>query len=347
MIILKQNAKTGDVKIRVSSYDDLWHLYHVIVKGDYVSGKTARSIKHGDKLVKKTVFLKIEVEKVELHEHSNTLRALGKIIEGPEEVPRTHHTFELGLGTRVTIQKERWKKYEINRLKEAVKASKRARLLICVFESGKANFGVLRDYGIQMLGDYTLTIPGKRKEVLKEREKIKEQFFKELNKNLLALAEVHNVKRILLGANSFDIDKFLDVNKNSKIKEMLITTNVSTTDVTGINELIRSKKIEKIIEENRVAKETKKIEKFIEELAKNGLIIYGINEVKQAVNMNAVKELLVTDKLIREKKENVEPIIEKVEKQKGQIMIVSTNHNAGKKLHNFGGIAGFLRYRIQ
>ncbi|MDD5417366.1 MAG: mRNA surveillance protein pelota [Candidatus Nanoarchaeia archaeon] len=347
MIILKQNAKTGEVKVRVSSYDDLWHLYHVISKGDIISGKTTRRIKFGDKSEKKTVFLKIEVEKAELHESSSTLRALGRIIEGPEEVSRTHHSFEIDSGTIVEIKKDKWKKYEIDRIKEAVKSSSRAKLLICVFEIGKANFGVLRDYGVQMLGDYTLTIPGKRKEVMNEYQKSKEQFIKELGKNLISLADVHNVKKILLGANQFDLDNFTEIHgKNNNLINMLIPVQISTIDITGINELIRNKKVEKIIEENRIARETKKVEQFIEELAKNGLIIYGFDEVKQATELGAVRELLVTDKLIQEKKSEVEPIIESVEIQKGQIVIISTSHDAGKKLHGFGGIAGFLRYRI-
>lgn len=347
MIILKQSAKTGEVKVKVNSYEDLWHLYHVISSGDFVSGKSSRSVKYGEKSEKKTFFLKVEAEKVELHETSNSLRVLGKIVEGPDEVPHNHHTFEINPKTIVTITKTKWKNYELERLKDAVKSSTKAKMLVCVFEIGEANFGILRDYGLQMLGDYAMSVPGKRSEFLKEHEKAKEDFLKELGKNLLNLAETHKVNKILLGANQFDIDSFMNANyKNEKLKEMLVTANVSTNDITGINELLRNEKIEKIIDESRIAKETKKVEKFMEELARNGLIIYGLKEVKEASDMGAVKELLITDRLIREKKEEAESIIETVERNKGEIVIVSAEHDAGRKLHHFGGIAGFLRYQI-
>ena len=67
-------AKT-EAKISVEHLDDIWCLSHIIDPGDRVEGRTFRKLKlgestdRGQKVVKKPVFLSIEVERVEFHKH--------------------------------------------------------------------------------------------------------------------------------------------------------------------------------------------------------------------------------------------------------------------------------------
>lgn len=60
------------------------------------------------------------------HKYSGKLRATGIIEHGPEDlVPLgSHHTLDLKLNYSIKITKERWSRWSIKRLKEAIKASK-------------------------------------------------------------------------------------------------------------------------------------------------------------------------------------------------------------------------------
>ena len=126
MKILFKDYKKGEVKVQVTSLDDIWFLSHIIDEGDYVKGKTFRKIKLGEgpdrdaKVIKKPVTLKIEVEKVDFHKYSNSLRVSGKITEGTEDVPKgPYHTFDVKEETIIKIIKPKWLIFQIEKLREA------------------------------------------------------------------------------------------------------------------------------------------------------------------------------------------------------------------------------------
>ena len=123
MNILKKDIKKGIVKLRVENLDDLWYLSYLLDKGNFVKGQTQRKIKVGDnqtKQIKKTVFLKIQVDKIEFHKYSDVLRISGTIAEGPEDIPRgSYHTINAEVNAIITIEKEKFLKYQLEKLEEA------------------------------------------------------------------------------------------------------------------------------------------------------------------------------------------------------------------------------------
>ena len=46
-----------------------------------------------------------------------------------------------------------------------------------------------------------------------------------------------------------------------------------------------------------------------------------------------------------DKLEEYEPLMDQVEKQRGQVIIISTEHESGEEFLGLGGIAAFLRFR--
>ena len=87
------------------------------------------------------------------------------------------------------------------------------------------------------------------------------------------------------------------------------------------------------------------------EIKKDGLVAYGIKEVKHAAGMGAVSSLAVTDSLIlttREKNtfKEIENIMKNVDNAQGEVHIVSSDHEGGNILDGLGGIAGLLRYKL-
>lgn len=343
MKIISQNARNGFIKLMVNSVDDLWVIHNILKEGDLVTCKTTRKIKKQEEQEgkRKTIKLKLCVEKIEWHPYVDILRILGKIIEAPEEVSLgKYHTFNLKTGDIIKIEKDEWKEYEINLIKESLKV--KAKVLICVFEPGVADFALLREYGIQNIGRFRKNISGKKD--VKSLEKEKEEFFIELGRKLEEISNEYGAEKIILGGTGFSLDDFSNVNKDKKFIKKGIFIKISEAGHTGINELIKSNKLKKAVYENKVIEETEIIENLFSEIAKNGLAAYGLNEVKKAVEFNAVKELLVNDNIVRKKE--ISELIKNVEMVKGKIKLISIEHEAGEKLKYLGGIAAFLKFRI-
>jgi protein pelota len=115
--------------------------------------------------------------------------------------------------------------------------------------------------------------------------------------------------------------------------------DTSVIGKTGLNEAIKRGALDKVVENSRISEESSAVEEFLQTLEKDGLAEYGV-PVKELAEMGAVKKLLITQEKQREEPE----IIERVEQQGGEIQVVHTDHEAGERLENFGGIAAVLRY---
>src|SRR3989338_1077056 len=107
---MKIISKSGNiVKFRITNRDDLWYLFHIVEKGDLLKALTERKIKIAEKQVKKTYFLEIKVEKLDYTE--NSLKILGTVTQGLEEVPQgSYQSITLEQNSEATLIKETWKK---------------------------------------------------------------------------------------------------------------------------------------------------------------------------------------------------------------------------------------------
>ena len=120
----------------------------------------------------------------------------------------------------------------------------------------------------------------------------------------------------------------------------------NSVGVTGLNELIKNGVIEKIVAQTQLVKETKLIERVLQEIARPaGLCVIDEKKAKNAIEISAVETLLVTDDYLLSNRKQTEQMMEQTEKQRGQIHIVSTKNQAGKTLKGFGGIAALLRFK--
>jgi stalled ribosome rescue protein Dom34 len=113
-------------------------------------------------------------------------------------------------------------------------------------------------------------------------------------------------------------------------------------------ELWSEEKLERL-EKAKVRIEFVKDEKEMEELnvhlAKgDGLATYGMEEVKAAASMGAVKELFVCEEKATEKE--VEELIEDVSGKRGEVRLVSEESKYGEKFCKAYGIAANLRFVV-
>lgn len=352
MKILKQDKKTGFVEVLPEILDDLWHLSHIIRRGDHVSSKTTRRIQDttGDKLrsdrgVKKTFFLGLKVESISFHVFTGKLRITGIITRGPEDIIPlgSHHTIEVKLNNSLKINKYKWSKWDIGRLEDAIEASKKLSAIIIALEDDIATIGLMRQFGIEYYGPIIGDIPGKRV-IDKNRPKIVLNFYKKI---VDAILKFDSIETIILAGPGFYKNDFLKYlkDKHKELAKKSIVENTGAGGRSGIHEVLKKGTVEKITAENRVAHEMANVDSLLTQIAINpSKAAYGKKETVNASYAGAVEKLLVLDKTIA--RENLEKIMNIVENTKGEIMIISSEHDGGKQLESLGGIGAILRYSI-
>lgn len=356
MKITYQDKKKGVIELLPETLDDLWHLSHIISRGDRVSSKTTRRIQDttGDKLrsdrgVKKTFTLGVAVDNVSFHIFTGKLRIIGSIVYGPEElIPYgSHHTIEAKLNTPLRISKKYWSKYVLNRINQAIEASKKLSAIILVIEDDVADFGLIRQFGLEYYGPIIGNISGKRV-IEKNRQKTVDKFYKSVINSILKFNDLQTI--ILAGPGFYknDFFKYLE-NNYSDIAKKTILENTGSGGRVGIQEVLKKGIVEKLASENRIAFEIAAVNEILEEIAKSSnnsssLVAYGKKQVKLAINAGAVKKLLVLDKLVRSEK--LENYMDMVENMSGEVLVISSEHEGGNQLESLGGMAAILRYSV-
>jgi protein pelota len=351
MKIIKKDFKHNYVRAKVENLDDLWYLSYIIEPGDKVKSRTYRKIKLGSendrnqKVVKKTVLLTIEVEKVEFSKYTNVLRINGKITQGPDDIPTgSYHTINLEIGTEFSVEKEKFLKYQKEKLEEASKESK-SKILIVVHDREEAWFAVLKKYGYEIMTKLTGSV-SKKTDMKAETG----EFFPKVKKVIKEYDKKYKFSNIIIASPGFwreYIKKILP----EELKKKIVFATCSSVGENGIAEVIKRQEVKQVLQQERFASETKKVEELLTEISKKGRAEYGLKEIKKAVEAGAVSEFLITDDFIHEKRQNdkfreIDRLMKTLDNMQGQIHIISSEHEAGKKLDGLGGIGALLRYKL-
>ena len=352
MKIIKQDTKEGIMEVVPETLDDLWHLSHIVEVGDNVSSKTTRRIQDntGDKLrsdrgVKKTFYLGIDVESISFHLFTGKLRLTGVITRGPEDlIPLgSHHTLEVKLNTPLSIKKVKWPNWALKRLKQAIDASKKLSAIIVVIEDDTATLGLMRQFGIEYYCPIKGNISGKRI-MDKNRNKNIIKFYESI---VESIEKFDSIQSIIIAGPGFYKNDFYDYlkDKHKDLASKSIIENTGTGGRVGIHEVLKKGTVEKLTVENRVASEMAAVNNLLEEIGRNSSkVAYGIKECTQAINLGAVEKLLILDKMVATN--NLGQQMDMVENMKGEVMVISSEHDGGKQLESLGGIAAILRYSL-
>ena len=360
MKVLKRILKEGKVKLKIEYLDDLWHLYNIITPNDIVVSRTTRRVKLGDEgsrkqeSVRKPMTLSIRVEDVAFHSFSNRVRIKGTILEGPSDLVSsgTYHTINIETGHSLTIIKERWPKYLLDRIKKAAESQESPVALAVTIEDGVAEMFLIADFGIREAVRVRASISRKRGSQ-KEYDKTMREFFDDAVLAIRSQVEQHSIGLIIIAGPGFVKDHFKNHLAKAGIKDLppVVSESTNSIGIPGAKEILFREVISKAMTGVKLETETRLVHEIIEHIAKDdGLGAYGNDEVAKAVQFGAVAELLITDKKLREGEDKarrwMDGLIRATEKARGSFHIVSTDHPAGDQLQSLGGIAAVLRYRI-
>ncbi|RMF89860.1 MAG: mRNA surveillance protein pelota [Methanobacteriota archaeon] len=337
-----------ETKIHVETLDDLWYLKGVLERGDEISGVSYRRLKdetktRADKGERIRVFLGIRLEEWSFHEHSQSLRLTGPLIHSQDpNVPLgSYHTLEVGVGDTVTVKKK-WRKWQLERLKEAGEASKTGLVLIVSVEEGEADFAILRSFGVDYAFRITQTIGGKEME--EGYTASARDFYRAVSEKIEEMRKKEGLAAVILCGPGFAREKVLENLKSRGDPGGIYSEPAGCGGRAGIQEVLKRGVVERIVEESKVAAETRLVEELFTRISKQGAAAYGQKEVEYAADLGAVETLLVTYTFLQ--KHHPDSLMEKVKGQRGEIHVVSPEHDAGERLDSIGGIAALLRFPI-
>ncbi len=337
MKLLVKNYKKGEVVLIIDQELDLWNLSQIILPGDIIYGSTYRKIeidRGGEKreVIKKRIYVGIEVESIKWKEKE--LEVLGKIVEAPEEIGTgKYQNIHIKIGDKIKIIKESWDSFK----EELENASKEREfsLLVIVFDRDEATFGKVDNKGYKIFSNIQIEKLPKENEFSEEYKKLATLLKKEYNKG--------KYDGIIVGCPNLLKDYFLQ-HVDEDLKKDIIVVNVSYAGEHGIKEIIKSDAIKKAFNRLKAIKEAQIIERIKERLA-NNMLVYGEQQVEEALKMGAVEMLVVTKNYISRSLER--------EKKVGELFKLAKDTNAkisilsgSQEVEGLGGVVGILRFRV-
>jgi len=345
MKILGKSPSTGEIKVMPETDDDIWHLYNVVCEGDIVTASTTRRDSSVDdklraeRAEKKRMTLGVRVEKIEYDDEGLRMRLLGIIETGPQDIGQ-HHTLMIEPGSPLTIGKPHWKKTQVDRLENAASETVKPRIVFVSLDQDDATVAIQRRSGLKEIVTVRSMRAGKQYE-----EKGKPvDYHGEIVEKLKTVA-TPDMPLVLLGPG------FEKENLAVYLKKLpqgtfgtIYVQHTGQCGMAGVNELIRSGLGAQILKDSSVGAEMEAVERLMEGIAKDAPVAYGPQEVADASAAGAVELLLVLESVLREK--DLDDVVRGVESQRGTVMVVSQDHEGGKRLAAIGGMGAILRYKL-
>ena len=355
--ILEINLKKGFAKVIPETFDDFWHLYNIIYKGDEVFARSTREIRPDEKYARPgrgervSVFLGVRVEAITWDKLLGKLRIHGTISEAPENVPAgAHHTISIALNTPMTIVKKKWPKHQVERLERASRSSEKPIIIVSIDDEGYA-IATTAQYGIEEKIEERIRLPGKHE--AEKRVNATNEYFKKVAGALRQTWSVGQNPIVIIGVGFVknDFVKHLQNEASDLAKSVVDVKSVNNGGVAGIREALRSGVLLKALKQLRIVEESEVVEDILKRLGKSEAnVTYGLEEVQKAAATGAVEKLVLADTALRESGDEgrlqVEDIMREVEQKGGGVVVVSTEHEAGAKLIALGGVAAILRFPL-
>jgi len=345
MRVLAEDAANESVRLQVETDEDLWHLYNIIEEDDLVTASTTRREEksadklRAEKMEKKRMTLGVRIKKIEFSEEDLRLKLLGVIETGPQDIGQ-HHTLIFENGDSMTIQKKKWRTTQLERVKRAVADSKKPRIVFVSLDQDEATIAVLRQFGLKEIATVRSERSGKQYE---EKPSV-DGYHGEIHSKLKLLMEP-NMPLVLLGPGFEKEDLAEDLKKiDREMYSKIHVYHTGQSGMVGINELMKAGMGADVLRESSVGVELEAVEQLMTAIAKDGLGTYGPNEVMAAAMAGAVEKLLILDVKVRE--QDLDDIVRAVESQKGEVIIVSSQHDGGRELAALGGMGAILRYKM-
>lgn len=286
-----------------------------------------------------------------------------------------HHTLDLELNRKFTVEKaDGWDSVALEMLKEACDNDRRAELWAVVLGEGTANICMITEHQTILRQKIEVAVPRKRKGGVDGHSKGMDRFFSTTLSTLLrhidlasASAQPDKTLPLLLAGPGFIAQAFLAyiraeaTRTNNKpllaLVPSIVVAHASSAHIHSLNEILSSPAITTTLSNTKYARETALMDKFLTLMRlDDGRAWYGPREVERAVDKGAVGRgggvLLINNALFRA--QNVAQrrrwvaLVDRVrETEGGEVRVLSSLHESGKRLEGLGGVAAILTFPLE
>lgn len=366
-----EKDSSGSVTLVAEDKEDLFTLYNLIQKRDEVELKTMRNIKKSGKdgskgskakTEKKLLRLKIDVEEIDFTPQDEVMRLRGKTTEPVEDVPvGTYHTAEIDFKHPFTLYKDDWDEIAFELINKSCSIDEKAEVGAVVLQEGVAHICLITENMTVLRQKIERSIPRKKRGDSSAHDKSLDKFYELVSNTLVRDLNISKLKAIILASPGFTanglFDKIFQIAtlNNDKLllqaRSKFIVAHSSTGFLQGLDEVLKTEEIQKQLSTTKFAKDVLLLDEFFKALnADDGKAWYGPKECEKAINMGAVKNLLLTDSLFRsddiaERKKYIE-LSEIVKNTGGEVTIFSSLHESGIQLDQVTGVAVILNYPV-
>lgn len=361
--IALEKDKSGSLSLIPQDKEDLWQLYNLIQKGDMVELLTVRNVKktEGGKAERVHVNLKLLVESVDYVPSDEVMRIRGKTTEQNEYVPnQSYHTAEVQLNKKLKINKPEWDDISYNIVLAASSVEKKAEVGAVVLQEGVAHLCLVTDTMTVLRNKIEKAIPRKSRDAGgSSHDKSLAKFLDMVQATVSRNFDFEKLKVIILASPGFTAaalqKALLDaaVKEDNKVilknKSKLLVVHSSTGYLQGLEEVLKDPLVQRNLNDTKFAREAAVFEDFQRILNEDDdRAWYGPKEVAKAVELGAVKYLMLTDSLFRSDdiaaRKHYIALSDEVKAQGGDVFIFSTLHDSGEQLELLTGAAVLLKY---
>jgi protein pelota len=296
------------------------------------------------------------------------------------------HTLDLELNRNFTLEKviegkdggEGWDSVAIAQLEEAIDPNKGTEAVAVVLQEGIANICFITQFQTILKQRVETAVP--RKNAGSGRaaghDKALQKFFKTVVDTLLRQIEglfegkdSSATFPILIASPGFVAEAFLKyvnetaVSGSDQLLKRLVKEKVfvkihsSSGHLHSLNEVLKSPEVLAKMQDTKYARETALMDRFFDLLRKDDARAwYGPKEVEKAASQGAIGRgggvLLISHGLFRSQDAAVRrrwvKLVDSVrDEQGGEVRILSSDHESGKRLEALSGVAAILTYPIE
>ncbi|KAJ9262772.1 hypothetical protein DTO212C5_7783 [Paecilomyces variotii] len=341
------------------------------------SGSTASSRVH--------LTLEIRVKSLDFDPQSSQLHVSGQIMNETQHTRvGQHHTLDLELNRNFTLVKEvgaegegvGWDSVAIDMLRDAVDegGNRRAEAVAVVMQEGVAHICFIGQFQTILKQKVEMSIPRKRhggsdhdKGLSKFYQVTLDTLLRQLDFNTSSTATASNeaVKPILLASPGFVAAGFqkhiqsvasTSVPALKRLLPSIVVVHSASGYLHSLSEVLQSPSVKTLLADTKYARESKLMDEFLEHLRKDtNRATYGAREVEHAVDQGAVGRgggvLIISNRLFRaqevgERKRWVGLVDRVREIEGGDVRVLSSDHESGKRLDGLGGVAALLTFPI-
>lgn len=331
--------------------------------------------------------LTIRVKSLDFDPQAGQLHVSGRVArENKHTKIGQHHTLDLELNRNFALTKEvegkdgeqGWDSIAREQLEEATNPQKKAEIVAVVMEEGLANICFVTQFQTILRQKVEMKVARKRGGAGRsaDHDKGLEKFFRTVLdtllrqiEGLLEQKEEANTIPILLASPGFTAAGFLKYASERAFstgekslqtlvkRKAFVIVHSSSGHLYSLNEVMKSSEVIARLKDTKYARETRLMNEFYDMLRKDdGRAWYGPKEVEAAVDSGAVGrgggKLIITNSLFRNQdvatRRRWVRLVDRVRKDEGgEVRILSSDHESGKRLEGLGGIAAILTYPIE